>query len=83
MMKLSLAVALLSLALSATAQDACILANAGTGDDAPALLAAVASCAKVTVPAETTLNISSRLDMTGLQDVHIVGTHSSPLVVQS
>ncbi|KIY69001.1 glycoside hydrolase family 28 protein [Cylindrobasidium torrendii FP15055 ss-10] len=51
-------------------QDACTLSASG-GDDAPAFLEATAACATVTIPAGTTLNISSPLGMTGLNGVTI------------
>jgi len=73
-MLLGLASVLLAFALTGSAKEgSCTLSNSG-GDDAPALLAAVAACSVVSIPAETTLNISTRLDMTGLQDFHIAST---------
>lgn len=53
------------------AQDGCILSASGE-DDAASFLTAAQSCATVTVPAGTTLNISTRLEMTCLQDTTIV-----------
>ncbi|KAF8161358.1 glycoside hydrolase family 28 protein [Crassisporium funariophilum] len=48
----------------------CILAASG-GDDSPQFLAAVKACPTVTIPKATTLNIATRLNMTGLRDKHI------------
>lgn len=47
--------------------------HASGRDDAPAFLAAVhdASCSTVSIPRGTTLNIASRLNMTGLENKHI------------
>lgn len=42
------------------------------GDDALHFLRALQECQTVTIPKSTTLNIESRLDMTGLRDKHIV-----------
>ena len=49
----------------------CTLTASG-GDDAPQFLSAVASCPTVTIPKSTTLNIATRLNMTGLTNKHIV-----------
>lgn len=49
----------------------CTLTASG-GDDAPNFLAAVNACPTITIPQTTTLNISTRLNMTGLQNKHIV-----------
>lgn len=72
-------IALLALGALASAssleprQASCTLAAAGAGkDDAPAFLAAVKSCSTTTIPAGTTLNISTKMDMRGLADRHIV-----------
>lgn len=46
--------------------------TASGGDDAPHFLHAVKSCRKVVIPKKTTLNIASRLNMTGVVDKHIV-----------
>ncbi|KAL1678996.1 glycoside hydrolase family 28 protein [Schizophyllum commune] len=48
----------------------CTLNQTGA-DDAPAFLAAVSDCDTITIPADTTLNISTRLNMTGLSNTHI------------
>ncbi|KAJ3835545.1 pectin lyase fold/virulence factor [Lentinula raphanica] len=45
--------------------------TASLGDDAPQFLAAAASCETVTIPAGTTLNIETRLDMTGMSNLNI------------
>jgi hypothetical protein len=50
----------------------CTLAASG-GDDAPSFVKAVQSCSTVTIPASTTLNISSKMDMTGVSNKLIVG----------
>lgn len=50
--------------------------TASSSDDAPQFLAAAASCDTVIIPAGTTLNIETRLDMTGLSNLNIVSfTH--------
>ena len=51
----------------------CTLRASG-GDDAPAFLAAARShlCSTVSIPKHETLNIASRLNMTGIRDKHIV-----------
>jgi galacturan 1,4-alpha-galacturonidase len=52
---------------------ACTVEAAGGGkDDAPALMTAVQRCAAVTIPVRTTLNISSKMNMTGLSYKHLV-----------
>ncbi|KDR75607.1 hypothetical protein GALMADRAFT_140236 [Galerina marginata CBS 339.88] len=48
----------------------CSLTASG-GDDAPQFLKAVQACPTVTIPRATTLNIETRLNMTGLRDKHI------------
>ncbi|KAL9712087.1 hypothetical protein Ac2012v2_005163 [Leucoagaricus gongylophorus] len=53
-----------------TAQTSCTLTASG-GDDAPALLQAVRSCATTQIPNDVTLNIATRMNMTGLIDKHI------------
>ena len=57
----------------ASAAGTCTL-SAGGSDDAPAFLKAAAdpSCSTVVIPQSTTLNIASRLNMTGLSNKHIV-----------
>jgi galacturan 1,4-alpha-galacturonidase len=55
----------------------CILVAKGHGvDDSPHFLSAVQACSKVTIPSFTTLNISTRLNMTGLRNKHIVSKFS-------
>ncbi|KAF8648525.1 hypothetical protein AX16_006230 [Volvariella volvacea WC 439] len=53
-----------------SAAPACTVRASG-GDDSPQLLSAVKACSEVVVPRDTTLNIATRLDMTGLADKHI------------
>ena len=55
------------------ASNVCTLSSSG-GDDAPAFLKAAGdpSCATVLVPATTTLNIETKMNMTGLSNKHIV-----------
>ena len=55
------------------AASSCTLTASGS-DDGPALLAAMANsaCSTVVVPASTTLNIETRLNMTGVQDKNLV-----------
>ncbi|KAJ7184347.1 pectin lyase fold/virulence factor [Mycena filopes] len=51
---------------------ACTLVAKGHGvDDAPHFLSASQACSKVTIPAHTTLNISTRLNQTNLHNKHI------------
>ncbi|KAJ3882280.1 glycoside hydrolase family 28 protein [Lentinula edodes] len=45
--------------------------TASSGDDAPQFLAAAASCDTVIIPAGATLNIETRLDMTGMSNLNI------------
>jgi len=54
------------------AQTGCTLTSFG-GDDAPALLQAVQSCATTQIPKDVTLNVATRMNMTGLVDKRIVG----------
>ncbi|KAJ7702221.1 pectin lyase fold/virulence factor [Mycena rosella] len=50
----------------------CTLVARGHGvDDSPHFLNAIHTCSKVTIPSFTTLNISTRLNMTGLRNKHI------------
>ena len=56
----------------------CTLTASG-GDDAPHFLKAVEACPTVTIPKFTTLNIQTRMNMTGLRNRHIV----SPFVPRS
>jgi len=49
----------------------CTMAASG-GDDTPALVAAIAACPTTTIPVGTTLNISTRLDMSNIQNKAIV-----------
>ena len=51
--------------------------HASGADDTPHFLRAVQECATVTIPKYTTLNIETRLNMTGLKDKHIVSSPSS------
>jgi polygalacturonase len=53
------------------AQTGCTLSARG-GDDAPQLLQAVRSCATTLIPEGTTLNIATRMNMTGLSNKRIV-----------
>lgn len=57
------------------ASSTCTLTASGA-DDAPAFLKAAAdpSCATVVVPAQTTLNIETRMNMTGINNKHIART---------
>ncbi|KAF8911603.1 pectin lyase fold/virulence factor [Gymnopilus junonius] len=48
----------------------CTLKASG-GDDAPQFLKAVEACPTLTIPKSTTLNIETRLNMTGVRDKHI------------
>ncbi|CAK5280941.1 unnamed protein product [Mycena citricolor] len=63
---------LISLASCAAAQKTplCTLAASG-GDDAPQFLKAAQTCTQVVIPKATTLNIATRLNMTGLSNTHI------------
>lgn len=59
-------------------RDSCTLAPLGAGqDDSPQFLTAMQTCSTVVIPATSTLNISTRLNTTGLSDVHLVGALSS------
>ncbi|KAJ7644451.1 pectin lyase fold/virulence factor [Roridomyces roridus] len=50
----------------------CTLTAAGSGkDDSPAFISAMQSCSTVVVPTGTTLNISTRLNTTGLSNKHL------------
>ncbi|KAJ7366378.1 glycoside hydrolase family 28 protein [Mycena albidolilacea] len=50
----------------------CTLAPLGAGkDDSPQFLTAMQACSTVVVPATSTLNISTRLNMTGLTNKHL------------
>lgn len=53
-----------------SADASCTLTASG-GDDAPSFVTAVQSCSTVTIPASTTLNISSKMNMTGLSNKQI------------
>ncbi|KAJ3575269.1 hypothetical protein NP233_g1209 [Leucocoprinus birnbaumii] len=64
------ALGILSAINTVTAQAGCTLRASG-GDDAPALLKAVKSCATTTIPTGTTLNIATRMNMTGLTNKRI------------
>lgn len=48
----------------------CTLKASG-GDDAPALLRALRTCPRVTIPKSQTLSIRSLVNATGLRDVHL------------
>ncbi|KAF7332543.1 putative exopolygalacturonase X [Mycena kentingensis (nom. inval.)] len=59
-------------ALPAAFAQSCTITALGTGrDDSPQLLTAMQACSTVVVPATTTLNISTRLNMTGLSNKHL------------
>ncbi|KAJ7062368.1 pectin lyase fold/virulence factor [Mycena amicta] len=66
---------LLALGLSAIQfafAQSCTLTALGAGkDDSPQLLTAMQTCSTVVVPTTTTLNISTRLNMTGLTNKHL------------
>ncbi|KAJ7727378.1 pectin lyase fold/virulence factor [Mycena metata] len=67
-------IALLSPLLFALAvvSQSCTLKALGSGkDDSPQLLTAMQTCSTVVVPVGTTLNISTRLNMTGLSNKHL------------
>ncbi|KAJ7205989.1 pectin lyase fold/virulence factor [Mycena pura] len=50
----------------------CTLTALGSGkDDSPQFLTAMQACSTVVIPATTTLNISTRLNMTGLTNKHL------------
>ncbi|KAG6813759.1 hypothetical protein H0H92_007711 [Tricholoma furcatifolium] len=51
-------------------QPSCVLRASG-GDDAPQFLEAVHACSHVVIPKNETLNIETRLNMTGLHDTNI------------
>ncbi|KAJ7163009.1 glycoside hydrolase family 28 protein [Mycena filopes] len=62
----------LVLALTAVAQTSCTLKALGSGkDDSPQLLTAMQTCSTVVIPVGTTLNVSTRLNMTGLANKHL------------
>ncbi|KAJ7820302.1 glycoside hydrolase family 28 protein [Mycena olivaceomarginata] len=53
-------------------RDSCTLAPLGAGqDDSPQFLTAMQTCSTVVIPATSMLNISTRLNTTGLSDVHL------------
>lgn len=55
------------------APSSCTLKAAGAGkDDAPGFLAAVKHCSTTVIPVGTTLNISTKMDLTGFANKHIV-----------
>ena len=71
----SLAVAVASFLGSYAAQDLpslCTLRASG-GDDGPAFVKAVKACPITTIPKGATLNVASKMNMTGLSDRIIVG----------
>ncbi|KAJ7505741.1 pectin lyase fold/virulence factor [Mycena galericulata] len=54
------------------AHASCTLTAAGAGrDDAPQFLRAMHECSTVLIPPHTTLNVSTRLNMTGLSNKHL------------
>ncbi|KAF5392805.1 hypothetical protein D9757_000921 [Collybiopsis confluens] len=57
--------------ISSDSSDASCTLTASGGDDAPQFLAATTSCSTVTIPAGTTLNIETRLNMTGRSNLNI------------
>ncbi|KAF9078343.1 pectin lyase fold/virulence factor [Rhodocollybia butyracea] len=59
-----------ALVTSVNGRNICRLTASG-GDDAPQFLAAAASCGTVTIPEGTTLNISTRLNMTAMSNFKI------------
>ncbi|KAG6861698.1 hypothetical protein C0995_013267 [Termitomyces sp. Mi166 len=59
--------ATLAHASSEKIQASCTLTASG-GDDSPQFLEAVVSCSTVIIPKDATLNIATRLNMTGLRD---------------
>ncbi|TFK74685.1 pectin lyase-like protein [Pluteus cervinus] len=62
--------ALASAKLPSVPHASCTVTASG-GDDSPRLLAAVRACSETIIPHGTTLNIATRLDMTGLSDKHL------------
>ncbi|KAJ7904790.1 glycoside hydrolase family 28 protein [Mycena leptocephala] len=72
-MRLTVPSLLLALSgLHAALAQSCTLAALGSGkDDSPQFLTAMQACSTVVVPAGTTLNISTRLNMTGLSNKHL------------
>jgi galacturan 1,4-alpha-galacturonidase len=70
---LSLVSYALTVSVPSTDATSCTVTAAGAGkDDAPALVSALQTCATVTVPAGTTLNISSKINTTTLSGTHLV-----------
>lgn len=66
---------ILPLLTQSSAATTCTVSPLGTGkDDAPGFLAMVKSsaCSTIEIPTGKTLNISSAMDLTGLQNKHIV-----------
>ncbi|KAL0563204.1 hypothetical protein V5O48_018871 [Marasmius crinis-equi] len=59
------------LPLSALAQTPACTLTASTGDDSPKFTQVGKTCSVVTIPKGTTLNLATKLDMTGLSGVHI------------
>ncbi|KAH7099573.1 pectin lyase fold/virulence factor [Auriculariales sp. MPI-PUGE-AT-0066] len=55
----------------ATASPTLCTVKSSGGDDAPALIAALQSCPKVTVPKDTVLSIRSPMNTTDLSNVHL------------
>ncbi|KII95596.1 glycoside hydrolase family 28 protein [Plicaturopsis crispa FD-325 SS-3] len=66
----SSALAYAASSVSRGASASCTLSASG-GDDSPQLLAAVQSCPVTVISSGTTLNIGTRLNMTGVTDKHI------------
>ncbi|KAJ7109082.1 pectin lyase fold/virulence factor [Mycena crocata] len=71
-MRLALSFLLALSSLRAASAQSCTLRAAGSGiDDAPAFISAMQACSTVVVPTGTTLNISTRLNTTGLSNKHL------------
>lgn len=60
----------------------CTLTPSGR-DDSPRFLAAARSCSTVTIPEDATLNISTKLDMTGMSNLKIVSDTATSRVVDA
>jgi len=62
-----------SASIAATTPGTCTV-TAGGSDDGPALVTAVknASCSQIVVPSSTTLNIASRMNMTGVENKNLL-----------
>lgn len=57
--------------LARQSEAACTLAASG-GDDGPAFITAAQTCDTVVIPANTTLNIASPMNMTDVVNTHVV-----------